>query len=93
MSLPERLKSPGAVMQFLDSVDGREIVKYFQEMTEKSTRVCRNSARTLDEIRYAQGAADAAEKIVTLKKDIQQYQDDLRTGKVKPPPVVGEKKL
>lgn len=93
MSLPERLKSPGSVIQFLDSVDGREIVKYFQELVEKSTKQCRNSSRTLEEIRYAQGAADTAEKFAALKKDILQYQDDVRTGKIKPANAGGEKKL
>jgi hypothetical protein len=92
MSLPDRLKSPGSVIQFLDSTDGREILKYFQEMMEKSVRQCLNSTRTLEEIRYAQGAVDVAKQFVNLKKDIQQYQDDIRTGKIKPPTAAGEKK-
>lgn len=93
MSLPERIKSPGSVIQFLDSVDGREITKYFQDLFDKSVRQCLNANRTLDEIRYAQGAADVVKQFINLKKDIQQYQDDVRTGKIKPPTAEGAKKL
>lgn len=93
MSLPDRLKSPNSVIQFLDSVDGKILVEYFQEMRDKSVRMLRSTSDlTLLKVGYAQGAADAAEKVCDLKKDILQYLDDVRTGKI-PPKAVGEKKV
>lgn len=84
MSLASRLKTPGAVMQFLASADGQEIVGYFTELRDKSIKQLRHSSATVEDIRYAQGAADTAEMIVDLKKNITQYLDDVRTGKIKP---------
>lgn len=83
MSLPSRFKSPGAVLQFLNSVDGQEIVKYFQGTLDNCIKVLR-SENDLNKINYSQGCADTAEKITNLKKDIQQYAEDVRTGKIKP---------
>lgn len=85
MSLPSRLKDHNAVLAFLRSADGKDIVQYFVDMRDKCSRqICRYTS-TIDEIRYAQGGIDAAEKIANLEKDIIQYLDDLREGKIKKP--------
>ncbi len=82
MSLVSEFKNPGAVLQFLDTADGKYLVEYFRVMVEVNIRQLRRAKEKKD-IFYAQGAADAAEKIADLKKDVLQYQDDLRTGKIK----------
>ena len=85
MSVASRLKMPSSVIQFLATADGQELVKYFTDLREVSIRQIRNSAATMDDIRYAQGAADVADKFINLKKDIQDYLDGVRTGKIVPP--------
>jgi dihydroxyacetone kinase-like predicted kinase len=83
MSLVSELKTPGAVLQFLDTADGQFIMAYFREQMESSIRQMRR-AKELKDIFYAQGAADASEKIADLKKDLKQYLDDVRSGKITP---------
>lgn len=84
MSLVEKLNNPVAVQQWLRSADGQQVVEYFKEMAAVSMRQCVSRKAELDDIRYAQGAYDAAIKIVKLDEDIKQYLDDVRSGKIKP---------
>jgi hypothetical protein len=82
MSFVSRFKSPTAVKQFLDSPDGIIFVGYFTEMHAKAIRQLRKS-NELKEVFYAQGAADVSDRIVKLREEIIQYQNDIASGKIK----------
>lgn len=84
MSFVNELKTPGEVLRFFDTADGKYIIEYFREAMYSSIRQLRKAKEEKD-IFYAQGAADACEKIANIQKDIKEYLDGVRSGKIKPP--------